>query len=123
MPMTDEGLPETIEQRIKRKEREAGADSLKRADEIRQRIIDARKPQPEPPPPPPPTPRVNQKILDEMAQGAKRAAYFEEEKRKYAEQSMPKPDKTEGGSTPVFRPHNYVPNMDQGKVQATTLKG
>ena len=39
-----------------------------------------------------------------------------------ATRPQPKPDKTEGTTTPVFRPGDFVPNMQQGKQVSASYK-
>ncbi len=75
-----------------------------------------------PPPPPPPavaTPRQQTQIELEMAAGARRTAYFQEQDRL---RTQIKPDASEGTTTPVFRDGTHVPNMDSKDPLLKTLK-
>lgn len=67
--------------------------------------------QPPPPPPPPPemTARQRSQIEEEMEAGRKSVARHAAQQ---ANRPQPKPDPTEGKNTPVFRPEDYVPNMN-----------
>ena len=67
--------------------------------------------------PPKPTPRQAEKIKQEMEAGAKRTAYFQEQEK--LRQQIP-PDPNEPTNTPVFRPKEFVPNINS-KDPATGL--
>lgn len=65
------------------------------------------------------TERQRAQIEAEMAQGAKVSA------RHAAQQAVrptPAPDKSEGYNTPVFRPEDFVPSMDQGKTASASVR-
>lgn len=67
--------------------------------------------QPPPPPPPPPEMTVRQRtqIEEEMEAGRKAVARHAAQQ---AHRPQPKPDPTEGKTTPVFRPEDYIPNLN-----------
>ena len=67
--------------------------------------------QPPPPPPPPPqmSARQRSQIEEEMEAGRRSVARHAAQQ---ASRPQPKPDPTEGKTTPVFRPEDYVPNMN-----------
>lgn len=67
--------------------------------------------QPPPPPPPPPemTQRQRTQIELEMEAGRKAVARHTAQQ---AHRPQPKPDPTEGKTTPVFRPEDYIPNLN-----------
>src|ERR1017187_2285146 len=61
--------------------------------------------------PPPVPPAVAAHTQLEMAEGAKRVALSVEAQKA---RPVPKRDASQGTSTPVYRPKDYVPNMKQG---------
>jgi hypothetical protein len=82
----------------------------KTGDELRkeafvQQVIEARKPQPAPPPPEQATTRQLDQTTREMAKGAERVKYSQEQELRRP--ARPAPSATDGTMTPVFRPHEY----------------
>lgn len=72
---------------------------------IKQLVADRNKPAPEAPPQPVLTDRQRSTIEQEMAAGAARVKFFEEQN---AKRPAPEPDPAEGRNTPVFRPEAYT---------------
>lgn len=85
-------------------------------------VIESRMKREEPPPPPPPpTQRQLERTRLEMEAGRKRVAANEEQAKL---RPQPKPEPSDGTTVPVFRPQDYVPNMDQGtKLGARDIGG
>lgn len=91
----------------------------KRLREIHAQIIAQRNAKPPVYVAPPLPPGIAEKTRLEIEEGRKRNAMAEEAK---ATRPQPKPDKTEGTTTPVFRPGDFVPNMQQGKQVSASYK-
>lgn len=81
-------------------------------DRLRQFLHQNRLDNPPPPPPGPPaamTERQRNQIELEMEAGRRSVAKHAAQQ---ANRPQPKPDKSEGTTTPVFRPEDYVPNLN-----------
>jgi hypothetical protein len=61
--------------------------------------------------PPPPPAQIAEQTRLEMAEGARRVALAAEAQKV---RPAPKRDPSQGTTTPVYRPKDYVPNMKQG---------
>lgn len=85
-----------------------------------QLLQDARKPPPEPPPPQPVCPAVRSQTEAEMAAGR---AQVQKNAEARALNPPPPPDPSNGMMTAVFRPEEYVPNMNQGRRPTDTARG
>jgi hypothetical protein len=86
-------------------------------EELHERIIAMRNEKPPEYVAPALHPAIAENTRLEMEEGAKRVAYIENERAKLLQ---PKP---EVESTPVYRPAEYVPDMNHGFVAGKTLKG
>ncbi len=74
-------------------------------------------------PPPPPQPATNRQLERtrlEIEAGQRRVAANEAQAKL---RPQPVREASDGTTTPVFRPQDYVPNMDQGKVGARDISG
>ncbi len=74
-------------------------------------------------PPPPPQPATNRQLERtrlEIEAGQRRVAANEAQAKL---RPQPVREVSDGTTTPVFRPQDYVPNMDQGKVGARDISG
>lgn len=61
---------------------------------------------------------IAEKTRLEVEEGKKRVAMA---KANQANRPVPKPDKSEPTTTPVYRPLDFVPNFNQGKAKSTIL--
>ena len=115
---TDEQM---LKEKVARKQAASDKAAQKRKDDLAQAIVDARAPAPPAPPPPPVAKKILSRTEREIEAGRNRVKHFAQIEK--ARKALPRPSENEGGSIPVFRPSDYVPNMGQGKNKATTLKG
>jgi len=86
------------------------AATIRRDDFVAKVLANRNKVEPVYVPPPVPQAIATQTQL-EMAEGAKRVALATEAQKN---RPVPKRDPSQGTSTPVYRPKDYVPNMKQG---------
>jgi hypothetical protein len=89
-------------------------------EEIQRQIIEMRN---EPPPvyTPPPVPQaIAEKTRLEIEEGKRRNALALAERNRARPQ--PKADPTEGKTEPVYRPGDFIPNVDQGQVTTKSYK-
>jgi len=110
-------------QKDKAARKQAASDKAaqKRKDDFAKAIVEARLPPPPPPPPAPVAAKILSRTEREIEAGRNRVKHFAQIEK--ARKALPRPSENEGGSVPVFRPSDYVPNMSQGKNKATSLKG
>lgn len=84
--------------------------------EFLQKVADARRPQVNPQVPQPVSPRILEQTRREMAEGARQNEIHAERTR-----SGPIPPRPDVQSTPVHRPADWVPNMNQGQNGARNV--
>lgn len=90
--------------------------------EFMQKVVEARTAREkaeQPVPPPPLTESQRAQITAEQEAGRRAVARHKEQQ---ALRPPPVREKTDGSSNPVFRPSDYVPNMDKGHVGARDVK-
>ncbi len=78
-------------------------------------VMAARTPPPKPPVVQPVAPLIQQRTSAEMAAGQRANAFHAAQQ---ANRPAPRRDPREGGTVPVFRPADYIPNMKQGTVRS-----
>lgn len=87
--------------------------------EFLQKVQLANQPPPPPAPPPEMTQRQRTQIEEEMEAGRRAVSRHAAQQ---ANRPQPKPEPTEGKTTPVFRPEDYVPNMNSKSDAARGYK-
>lgn len=91
-------------------------------EEIHARILEKRNEKPPEYIPPPIPAAIQEKTRLEMEEGKRRNELAVAERAKAAAIPQPKPSHAEGTTVPVYRPGEFVPNMDQGQQATKSYK-